>query len=688
APDETAETPATRTTAPPQQTAPTAATPATAETPQTAITAPTPETDAPETDGPDAGPAEALPSHDAAERAASPSETAAPPAVAATDTIAPAATPMSLPIKRYFETKAAATLHGFDAADRQALQTFYDARMGQSLWVTPSGFNAAGEALIAEIRKADDWGLRADDYRSPGLAQIGSGTFSEDDLTDAEIKLSLVAMAYARDARGGRIPDPTTQLSSYIDRKPKLIERPKLLEALAAAPSKDAYLRGLHPKHPQFEMLRQKLMALKTAPPQDRERIPSGPNVSPGKSHAHVRLVRERLNVAMPSARPDGGTIDQNFYDPVLADAVKAYKHKHGIEPVNATINGGLRTALNARSRVDERLLLANMEQWRWMPDDLGSTHIWVNIPEFLVRVVKNNTLLHEERIVTGRVDTQTPVFSDSMRTVVFQPRWTVPESIKVRELLPSLRGGRNPIDGRGLVMQRNGRTVSAWDVDWYRQDIRNYDVFQPPGGSNVLGVVKFLFPNKHAVYLHDTPSKGLFNEQVRTFSHGCMRVRNPVRLAEVIMSEDKGWERGHVRDLIESGPDENDVTLERPLPVHVTYFTAWVRDDGEIAVFGDVYGHEQRVKLGLDGRFDAIARHRDHLLPAEVPVARRREDWDALPGESRRRGAQRGYAYGFEDFAAPPSPAGKPPRGVKIAQPRKKSSQSVSDLLNGMFGN
>ncbi len=622
------------------------------------------------------------------------SATGAPAAPAAT--VAAAATAegkLYLPLKRYFETKAAITLKDFDEQDRAALISFYDARMGEALWVTKAGFNPAANGLISELQAANDWGLSADDYKVPGLARIGGGDFSEDDLADAEIKLSLVAMEYARHARGDRIDAPSEQLSSYLDRKPQLIERPKLLEALAAAPDKGLYLRSLHPRHPQFERLRQKLMALRKSGGEDEfEKIPDGPKITPGKSHPHVALVRSRLKVPVPGVKPDGTSADEDFYDQALADAVVRFKEKSQIEPANATITGELRKALNVDTAGDERALLANMEEWRWMPEDLGATHIEVNIPEFMVRVVKNGSIIHEERVVTGRVETQTPIFSDNMRTIVFQPAWNVPESIKMNELLPKLRAGDNPIAGQGLVIQRNGHDVDVWDVDWERADIRNYYIYQPPGDANVLGIVKFLFPNKHSVYLHDTPSKRLFNEKVRTFSHGCMRVRNPVRLAEVIMAEDKGWGTDKITELITTGPENNDVALDHPMPVHVMYFTNWVTDSGDLKSFKDIYGHEQRIKLGLEGRWGEIVKNRDHLLPPEdVPVARGRDDWgDSDDDRPRARPARpqrpTRYTYGEDgparvQYAPPP-----PPKYMQ--QPQKKPYKGgVGDIIKQVLG-
>lgn len=594
-----------------------------------------------------------------------------------------------LPLKRYFETKAAVTLANQDLEDRTALADFYTKTVGEALWVSKDGFNAAALSLIEEIQKADDWGLASADYKIPGLTRAGAGDFDYEDLADAEVKLSMTAMEYARHARGDRIYNPTEQLSSYIDRKPQILPRPQLLDALVQASDKGAYLRSLHPKHAQFELLREKLIELRTAQKTgtEPETIPDGPKITPGKVHWQITLLRNRLKSELPPAKPDGTPMEEGYYDENLARAVIAYKQKNNLEPVNATVTADLRKSLNQKTRIDEEALLANMEQWRWMPETLGDTHIWVNIPEFLVRVKKQDQIIHEERIVTGRYETQTPVFSHRMRTVVFQPSWNVPESIKVNELLPKLRAGDNPIEGQGLRMERNGRLVDAWDVDWSRQDIRNYHIYQPPGDSNVLGVVKFLFPNKHSVYLHDTPTKKLFNEKVRTFSHGCMRVRNPVRLAEVIMAEDKGWDKERVNELINSGPEDNDVALEKPMPVHVTYFTMWVNDQGDVQRFADIYGHEKRIKLGLHGRWEEIEKNRDHLAPADPAAVVSREDWGDQDDDPPARPVRRARArYTYQDaprqvYRAPSAP------GYRQVSPRKKPTSSFSDFMSNIFG-
>mgnify|MGYP000279979311 CR=1 FL=1 len=511
-----------------------------------------------------------------------------------------------------------------DKDDRDALAAFYaGAEIGQ-LWVTKSGFKDRAHAAMAEIGKAADWGLSAADFSLP---RLDGSSFSDDDLAIAEVRLSLAVLKYARHARGGRIADPTTQLSSYIDRKPQLKDPRTVLEEISKAPEPDAYLRDLHPKHSQFVKLREALLAMRSSAEAEKEivKVPAkGPQIQPGKNHPDVALVRKRLDVPVPSV--DGQAGDETLYDEALQKAVVAFQEERGLKSAKGVINQSTRNALNAETMpaISEKKIVANMEAWRWMPEDLGDTYVWVNIPEFTVRVVKGGQVIHAERVITGKVDTQTPIFSDMMETVVIHPFWGVPESIKVKELYPGLARGGDTLSRNGLRIQYNGRDVSPQSVDWTTANIKNFHVYQPPGPGNVLGVVKFLFPNKHQVYMHDTPTKHLFATQMRTYSHGCMRVRNPVRLAEVLLGADKGWDGAKIQSLIKGGPQNNEIALTTKVPVHVTYFTTWVGDDGKLGASKDFYGHEQRVSLALDGKWTQIARGRDHLAPVRAePIAR-----------------------------------------------------------------
>ncbi|MET1045242.1 MAG: L,D-transpeptidase family protein, partial [Hyphomicrobium sp.] len=445
------------------------------------------------------------------------SESASPsPAIVADDHL------VYLPVADYLRDNAKKILAGTDADDRQVLTQFYTSRMGSTLWVDRNGLTSGAKNLIAALKDADSWGLRSADFNIPDLQQGADGSYNLDDLTAFEARLSLAALEYARDARGGRINDPSSQLGTYIDRKPLVLDRRTVIDSLAAAPDKGAYLASLNPQQEQFRRLRAKLLSMRaSAKKADELKIPDGPNLKPGQSAPEIAILRKRLKVTTTPAKKDGTPADDTYYDNSLADAVKAYKESKGIRPATPWITASLRRSLNSSNEVSETKLIANMEEWRWMPANLGDYYIIVNIPEFKFRVVSNGQVIHEERIVSGRPDAQSPIFSETMKTVVIQPRWNVPDSIKIKELLPGLRGGGNPLQRQGLVLEYNGRKVDPYNIDWSRTDIRNFNVYQPPGGGNALGVVKFLFPNKHAVYLHDTPSKSLFNEPVRAFSHG-----------------------------------------------------------------------------------------------------------------------------------------------------------------------
>lgn len=505
-----------------------------------------------------------------------------------------------------------ATQSEVEQRETAALKAFYEARADVPLWVTDGGLNDRAVLAIAEIKRAGDWGLDATAFVLPEV----SAPLSEDGAVDAELKLSLATLTYARHARGGRIEDPAKQLSSYLDRTPQLIEPKLVLDQLAAATPPDATLRGFHPKHPQFEKLRQRYLELmKAADEADTVvRIPDGPVLSPGQNHPHVALLRQRLEVPSSAGTPDVPA-DENFYDDALATAVKAFQSEKGLAP-DGMIGAGTRAALNDVDVPIPPRVLANMEMWRWIPEDLGATHIWVNLPEFTFQFVKDGKVVHEERIITGLVDKQTPVFSAEMDMVTVHPRWNVPDSIKVRELYPSLARGGTYFEKQGLRMTKNGRPVDPYSIDWGSADIRQYDVQQPPGGSNVLGLFKFTFHNKHIVYMHDTPTKALFEKPSRPFSHGCVRVRNPQRLAELVLEADKGWTPEQVAALTDGPPAENQIPLDKRIPVHLVYFTERIDDAGHSLRFKDVYGHEQRVMLALEGRFDAIARGPDHLAP------------------------------------------------------------------------
>jgi murein L,D-transpeptidase YcbB/YkuD len=257
---------------------------------------------------------------------------------------------------------------------------------------------------------------------------------------------------------------------------------------------------------------------------------------------------------------------------------------------------------LNGAGKDKTAEIIANMERWRWMPRDLGDFHVEVNVPEFLVRIVDHGKVVREARVVTGKVTNQTPIFSDEMESIVVNPSWNVPASITMKEMLPRVRRDPSYLSRNGyqVLANVNGkyRAVDPTMVDWGSVNAGRIQIRQPPGDDNALGVIKFLFPNEHSVYLHDTPSKSLFKQDVRAFSHGCVRVQDPLDFADVLLAYEGGWTPQRLRRMI--GGRESWVNLPKHIPIHIAYFTAFVDDGGTLVTKPDIYGYNGRVERAL----------------------------------------------------------------------------------------
>jgi L,D-transpeptidase YcbB len=502
-----------------------------------------------------------------------------------------------------------------DAAEQIALAEYYSVPDRRLLWVDESGLTERGKAVSAEIAKADDYGLRAADYRLPNLSGFSPvAPDAVEQLATAELQISAAVIEYAKDARGGRIKPQS--LSKNLDPKLFLPNPAEVIGFIAIRSDPAAYLRSFQPSHPQFEALRQQLLAARggnqtQSSEPDVVVIPNGPLLKLGVKHEQVALLRKRLDApAKPGA-------DETLFDDDLREAVRQYQRAHGAS-ADGMVGSGTRAALNGQSapqvsgqdKID--LLLVNMERWRWLPQDLGSFYVRVNIPEFKVRVMKEGETAWESRIVVGKTNKQTPILTDEMEHIVFRPNWYVPTSIKSEEIAPYLyRGGgffgggwdTSILKRQGLrIRGANGRDIDPDSVDWGRSDIRRYEVYQPPGPRNVLGLVKFMFPNSHDVYLHDTTQKHLFANAVRANSHGCMRVQNPDQFATVLLGHDQNWSAAQVQSAMHGHIDANKVVLKQPIPVYVTYFTAQVDEDGSLTQYRDLYAHDRRMIAALNG--------------------------------------------------------------------------------------
>jgi murein L,D-transpeptidase YcbB/YkuD len=261
--------------------------------------------------------------------------------------------------------------------------------------------------------------------------------------------------------------------------------------------------------------------------------------------------------------------------------------------------------------------ILINMERWRWMPQDLGKLHVWLNVPEYMAFIVKDGKTIHSEKIVVGKPVYATPVFSADLKSIVFNPEWTVPSTIIREDLLPRLRGGGGIFGGGSSVLKQhklhvryNGKKVDPGSIDWNRVNMAAISFTQDPGPTNVLGKVKFLYPNRHSVYMHDTIKRELLNREVRSEGHHCPRVANPGKVAAVILAENKGMPESEIDKLLASGYN-SAVAINGHVPVHTTYFTASVDAEGNVKTFADIYGMDGQTAaavFGKEAKAEAVA--------------------------------------------------------------------------------
>lgn len=454
--------------------------------------------------------------------------------------------------------------------DERAIISFYEARGHKPLWHSAEGLTEVGQRLRTQLSRAAEDGLRPEDYAAPRL--INPRPL---DLALADIRLTTLAVRYARDARGGRI-DPR-RLSALITPKLDLPSAGEVLARLDGHAEPDTVLASYQPAHEGYRALKAKLAELRQSQPQAQPlvRIPAGPAIRIGMRDDRITLIRARFGFA-----PEDG----RMHDAGLATVVASFQRDNAL-PANGVINRATIDAMNGGDPSAKSAdLIANMERWRWLPGDLGSEHLIVNVPEYMVRKVENGEVVHAARVVVGKAERPTPIFSDLMDHLVLNPSWTIPPTILRKDVLPKLAADPGYAERRGYQVIRRGNNIT---------------VRQPPGPGNALGNIKFMFPNDHAVYLHDTPSRNLFASARRAYSSGCVRVERPLKLAEMVLAgTDGGWSERRLQSLVGSG--ERTIRLTRKLPIHIVYMTQAVDADGTLRNFEDIYGFQRRTREAL----------------------------------------------------------------------------------------
>ncbi|TVQ27810.1 MAG: peptidoglycan-binding protein [Wenzhouxiangella sp.] len=499
------------------------------------------------------------------------------------------------------------------------LRTLYEQRGWEPIWFGPDALPTAIQSQLGDaIALAARHGLEPDHYHRQVLASLlKHGRWSSSSpgdrgvLVDIELLASDALLTLGHHLLHGRV-DPETIDPGW------LIERtaPDLFEELAGRQSAGeinltAILEGLAPRYPEYQALVERLALQRAlAGNGDWSVIASGPLLRPGDVDPRLAVIRQRLrHLGDLDSAVTGDEESSGPYDSALEAGVVAFQRRHGLEP-DGVIGPRTLSALNTspQERIDQ--LRANIERWRWLPRQLGEEHILVNIAGFDMKVRKDGETLMTQRVVVGTPFRRTPVFTGRMTYLVLNPSWEVPHRLAVQDQLPRIRADKDYLERMGFaVLQGWGgeeRRIDPASVDWQVLSARNfpYRLRQAPGAENALGRVKFMFPNRHNVYLHDTPARGLFARDERAFSSGCIRIEDPGRLTRWLLSERSGiMPVERIEAILESGR-ETTIRLDRPLPVHLLYWTAWVDDQGRVHYRRDIYQRDQALIDALNEPF------------------------------------------------------------------------------------
>lgn len=518
---------------------------------------------------------------------------------------------------------------GARVLDLAVLKDFYAAREFRPLWVEARAPNAKAMVLLAALGNAASEGL------DPAAYPVPAATASMDSagLTEFEIGLSLTLIRYATDLAIGRFSPKNKLPEQHI--LPKPLDPRAVLNGAAEADDSGfaAYLHGFAPPHPAYAALRHALARYRALGSAGGwPALADGPALKPGMVDARVALLRQQLQArgdlvvaqnreppapvmprsdltaasltAEPLEPPSLTTDAALYFDPVLQLAVERFQHRHGLD-VDGIVGRATRAALNVpvQDRIDQIIL--NMERWRWMPRDLGASHVVVNMAGFELDLIEDRRPALSMRVVVGKPYQSTPVFSNNITYLEFNPYWNIPHSIAAKELLPLIQQDPGYLTDRGIRVftswAADAAELDPWAIDWWAITPGSFPfrLRQDPGHDNPLGRVKFMLPNKFAVYLHDTSSPSLFQRTVRTFSHGCIRVEKPAELAAHLLRHNPGWDLAQVQSTMTSGT-RRIVTLKRPVPVHLIYATAWSDDDGTIQFRNDIYGRDSLLSKVL----------------------------------------------------------------------------------------
>ena len=483
---------------------------------------------------------------------------------------------------RYFDRKA----------ERTAVEKFYTAREYAPIWTQAGKLTDSARGAIARLKDAASDGLNPSDYPVPDFAAAAT----PDALADADLKLTASVLDYARQAQSGRMH--WSQVSGDIQYPEHLTDPTEVLSNVTTAKDASAALDSYNPPHKLYRELKAKLAELRGQGEGGAIQIGDGPTLKFTPARGNRPGAAEMEDERVPQLRKRLGiseTANDLHYDAAVAEAVRKFQAGSDLKPTGVLDERTVKAINSPKHDRQIDIVIVNMERWRWLPRDLGApsigdAYVILNIPDYTLKVMQNGQQVWTTRVVTGQPGIHaTPLLTETMKFITVNPTWNVPPSIIYNEYLPALQQDPTVLERMGLRLE-HGNDGSI-------------HISQPPGERNALGRIRFNFPNKFLVYQHDTPEKHLFARDDRAFSHGCMRVQNPDQYASILLNITDP--HGHytperIRSMY--GQGEIDLKFPTPIPVNITYQTAFVDDSGTLQFRKDVYGRDATMLALLRG--------------------------------------------------------------------------------------
>lgn len=474
---------------------------------------------------------------------------------------------------------------------RKSIAAFYAARDHAPLWLDETGPTRHGAALIALLAKAGEDGLNPTAYR----VSVARAPVSR--VAAAELRLSESFLRYLSDLRTGAVRPGVRYIGVASPTLTGSAE--SLLRSAARARDLAAFAARHMPPHPAYRRLRAGLARYRAAARSGGWLpIPAGPDSLASPTDPRAGRLRMRLAATgdLPRATATGATVDAE-----LVAGLRRFQARHDL-PATASLTAATRAALNKPVSARIAAIRVNLERLRWVPAEVVDRSVMVDAAAFRLDIVEKGASKLATRVIVGKCHQRTPQFVTRMTGVQFNPFWNVPRSIARNEIMPRLRRDPGYLSRHRMRIVVGGRVLSPSQVDWSKMKGVPFQIRQQPGPGNALGRIRFLMPNPFNVYLHDTPSKRLFDRRRRAFSHGCVRVQDPGRVAAYLMRGMKGWDAAAVKRAM-TVTAQRTVLFNRPLPVYVGYFTAWAPADGTVRFRADIYRRDARILRALAAR-------------------------------------------------------------------------------------